>query len=205
VPRHRQRSASGAQLELPFDRPLEAPPARRRSKLPSRRPPEALARLARMLLRRLGLRRRAEGVRVVFNPRLRTVLGRAYGRDRAVELNPRLLDRHPDELLPTLVHELCHLAAGIRDGHGDRWREAMQRLGQPPTACHALDVSDLATRRRRRWLWSCRGCGRTYVRSHRGARRFRCGSCSGRLHLAHELPPRSGGGDPSFEEKEGSV
>jgi predicted SprT family Zn-dependent metalloprotease len=193
----RRALTAAAQLALPFDRPFETRRRLpRRSRLPSQRSPRALARLARWVLRRLGLRRRAEGVTVVFNPRLRTVLGRAFGRDRTVELNPRLLDRHPEELMPTLLHELCHLAAGIRDGHGARWRAAMAALGLPPVACHALDVGGLATRRRRRWLWSCRGCGRTYERTHRGARRFRCGTCASPLRVSGELGPPIGSPGP---------
>jgi predicted SprT family Zn-dependent metalloprotease len=174
------------QLELPFDRPL---PSRRKRKLPSERSPAALARLAGRLLGRLVVdpRRRSRAVAVVFNSRLRTAAGRADGRGWAIELNPRLLDRHPDELVPTLVHELCHLAVGVADGHGKRWRRAMLALGHPPTTCHRLDTSGLESQRRRAWRWRCAGCGETYLRRHRGARRFRCGSCGGRLRVDAEL------------------
>ncbi len=181
------------QLELPFDRRLPAP-ARRRLKPPSQRPPAALARLARWLLGRLATGgRRARPVSVWFNPRLRTAAGRADGRGRAIELNPRLLDRHPEELVPTLVHELCHLAVGVGDGHGERWRRAMLALGFAPTTCHRLDTTGLETRRRRTWSWRCGTCGETYLRSHRGARRFRCGACGGRLRVGVELGSASSG------------
>ncbi len=173
------------QLELPFDRPRPRRPARRP---PSRRNLAALARLARWLLARLGAGGRLQArLAVEWNPRLRTALGRADGARRALELNPRLLDRHPDELVPTLIHELCHLAVGVREGHGPSWRAAMAALGQPPTACHRLDVSGLELRRRRRWRWRCRDCGDLYERSHRGARRFRCGACGGPLRVDGEI------------------
>jgi len=179
------------QLELPFDRPL---PTRRRIKLPSQRPPAALARLARRLLDRLpGGARRARPVSVRFNPRLRTAAGRADGRGRVIELNPRLLDRHPEELVPTLVHELCHLAVGVADGHGERWRGAMLALGFAPTTCHRLDTAGLEVRRLRAWSWRCAACGEIYLRRHRGARRYRCGSCGGRLRVAAELGRAPGG------------
>lgn len=174
------------QLELPFDRPLTH--LRRAVRLPSQRSTAALTRLANRLLRRLApARGRPRPVAVRFNRLLRTAVGRADGAARTIELNPRLLDRHPAELVPTLVHELCHLAVGVADGHGERWRAAMRALGFPPLACHHLDVAGLEVRRRRAWRWSCRECGEVYLRRHRGARRFRCGGCGGRLAVDAEL------------------
>jgi len=156
---------------------------RRHRRLPSRRRPAALARLGRFLATRLGERRRVSALRVRFNPRLRTAVGRADFATCTVELNGRLLDRHPEELVPTLVHELCHLIAGARAGHGPRWRAAVRALGFPPETCHRLDVSDLELRRRA-WTWRCVRCGETYRRRHRRAHRYLCGDCGGRLRVA---------------------
>jgi SprT-like protein len=172
------------QLELPLEAP--ARPVRRR-RPPSTRSAAALARLARYLGRRIGERRRLRDLVVVWNRRLRTALGRAHFSARTIELNPTLLDRHPEELLPTLVHELCHLIAGARAAHGPRWREAMLAFGLTPEACHRLDVSDLAVRRRV-WLWSCTSCGESYRRRSRGVRRYRCGRCRGRLRVEEVSP-----------------
>jgi len=169
------------QLALPLAEPV--PRRERPRRLPSRRRPEALARLGSFLAARLGAPRRLRDLRVVFNPRLRTAVGRADFSGCTVELNARLLDRHPEELVPTLVHELCHLVAGARAGHGPRWRAAVQALGYPPETCHRLDVSDLAVRRRA-WIWRCVGCGETYRRRHRRAHRYLCGDCGGRLRVA---------------------
>jgi predicted SprT family Zn-dependent metalloprotease len=112
------------------------------------------------------------------------VAGRAVFAARTIELNPRLLDRHPGELVATLAHELCHLVAGARSGHGPRWRAAMRALGFPPTACHRMDVGDLAVQRRRGWVWRCGLCDESYWRGHRGARHYSCGRCGGELLVA---------------------
>lgn len=171
------------QLVLPLVEPPPPPRrAARRPRLPSRRRPAALARLARWLAGRLGARRKTRELRVVFNSRLRTAVGRADFSTCTIELNGRLLDRHPEELLPTLVHELCHLVAGARAAHGPRWRAAVVALGYRPETCHRLDVADLAVRRRA-WTWSCRDCGETYRRSHRRATRYLCGTCGGGLRV----------------------
>jgi predicted SprT family Zn-dependent metalloprotease len=171
------------QLELPLAAPRRARPQRKKS---SERSRAALARLARHLGARLGARRKVRELQVIWNRRLRTALGRADFGARTIELNPRLLDRHPEELLPTLVHELCHLVAGVRAGHGPRWRAAMQALGARAEACHRLDVRDL-TVRRRTWIWTCVGCGETYPRKSRGARRYRCARCHGKLAVSAEI------------------
>jgi predicted SprT family Zn-dependent metalloprotease len=171
------------QLELPLEGPRRA---RRQRKKPSQRSRSALARLARHLGARLGARRKVRELQVIWNRRLRTALGRADFGARTIELNPTLLDRHPEELLPTLVHELCHLVTGVRAGHGPRWREAMRALGVRAEACHRLDVRDL-TARRRTWIWTCVRCGETYPRKSRAARRYRCGRCSGKLAISSPL------------------
>jgi predicted SprT family Zn-dependent metalloprotease len=132
---------------------------------------------------RLGARRKVRELHVVWNRRLRTALGRADFGARTIELNPTLLDRHPDELVPTLVHELCHLVAGPRAAHGPKWREAMRSLGHRAEACHRLDVGEVRARRRV-WIWTCVRCGETYPRRSRVTRRYRCGRCFGRLTAA---------------------
>lgn len=166
------------QLELPL-----APSRRpRRRRAPSERRPAALARLALAMARRIGAGARVRRLEVVFNDRLRTSAGRADFTGRAIELNPRLLDRHPSELVPTLAHELAHLIVGPRARHGPRWRAAIEALGFRAEACHRLDVAGLGVARRA-WIWRCGGCGETYRRRHRGARRFACGRCGRRLRL----------------------
>jgi predicted SprT family Zn-dependent metalloprotease len=111
-----------------------------------KRPPSTLTQpalrlIVRSYLRRLGEEHRADRVRAVFNSRLRTAIGRSDPARGRIYLNPRLLDRYPEELVPTLVHELCHVVAGVRAGHGPRWKGLMRRLGFPPDVCHDLDVA----------------------------------------------------------------
>ena len=188
----RRRAADFAlQLILPFQRP------ERRRKRPSERKIAALERLGRAVLRRLRREQltRQRELRVVWNRRLRSTLGRAVYRADTVELNPDLLDRNPRELLPTLVHELCHLAAGVRAGHGAKWKALMRFCGEKPVACHRLDLSHLPNRRReRRYLWSCRRCGHEYPRTRPDARRYRCGKCGGGLRVTdRETPERASG------------
>jgi predicted SprT family Zn-dependent metalloprotease len=180
-------------LEL-FVAPPPAARTQRRPKIPSERPTAALERLAAAYLRPLRKLRWLcpRKVKVVFNGRLRSTLGRADFSAVTVELNPHLLDRNPRELVPTLVHELCHLAAGPRAGHGPKWKSMMAACGAEPTVCHRLDTSHIA-RRRRIWLWRCRTCGEGYPRHHRGARRYRCADCGGRFQVL-AVPETSGGG-----------
>ena len=155
-----------------------------------KRPPSsltvpALRLIALAFLRRLGEEHRFDRIRVEFNPRMRTAIGRADPARARIYLNPHLLDRYPRELVPTIVHELCHLLAGFRAGHGPRWKELMRRCGFVPSSYHDLDVS-MVQRERRIWRWRCRGCGVAYLRRHRGARRYRCGRCGSSLAVVGE-------------------
>jgi predicted SprT family Zn-dependent metalloprotease len=150
---------------------------------PSRLTQPALKLIVRSFLRRLGEEQRAHRVRVNFNRRMRTAIGRSDPAGGRIYLNPRLLDRYPHELVPTLVHELCHVVAGLRAGHGPRWKDLMERLGYRPDTYHDLDVEDVAVIRRT-WRWRCRGCGESYLRKSRRADAYRCGACGGALHAA---------------------
>lgn len=154
-----------------------------------------MERLGAAILKRLRSERRTRlrDFSVVWNRRLKSTLGRADYRNVRVELNPELIDRNPHELVPTLVHELCHLAAGVRAGHGAKWKELMRRCGQSTAACHRLDLSHLPARRReRRYLWQCRSCGHGYPRTRPDARRYRCGKCGGPLKVHVAVPAVAG-------------
>jgi SprT-like protein len=120
-------------------------------------------------------------VRVGYNGRLRTTLGRAVLAEHRVELNPRLLREHPGQLLPTLAHELAHVAVHLRHGeaapHGVQWRVLMVSAGFLPTVCHNLPVEPLRRRRRRfRYLHRCSDCGYHFV-ARRVRRDVYCIAC----------------------------
>lgn len=110
----------------------------------------------------------AQRVRIGYNPRLRTTLGRAVLDGRQVELNARLLRDHPAELIPTLVHELAHLVVHMRYGpvrpHGRHFRTLMRAVNVSAGATHDLPVRHLGRRRGRYlYLHRCTGCGYHFV------------------------------------------
>lgn len=121
-------------------------------------------------------------VRVGYNSRLRTTLGRALLDEARVELNPRLLRDHPDELVPTLAHELAHLAVHVRFGrragaHGREFRTLMRALNLNARATHDLPVGHLRRRRRKYlYLHRCDICGNATV-ARRVLRDRVCAAC----------------------------
>lgn len=86
-----------------------------------------------------------------YNPRMRTTLGQARLEDGCVELNPRLLIEHPEELVETLVHELAHLVVYWRYGkvrpHGREFFTLMRAVNLSGKATHTLNVDHLRRRR----------------------------------------------------------
>jgi predicted SprT family Zn-dependent metalloprotease len=108
-------------------------------------------------------------VRIVYNPRLSTTLGRACLNEFRVELNPRLLTDHPTELVPTLAHELAHLVVYDRHGasvrpHGAEFRLLMRRVNLPDESKHHLPVGHLRRKRSRYlYLHRCSVCGRSFL------------------------------------------
>jgi predicted SprT family Zn-dependent metalloprotease len=120
-------------------------------------------------------------VQVVYNPRLRTTLGRAVLDALRVELNPRLLREHPDQLLSTLAHELAHLVVHVRHRrsapHGREFRELMRAMDFSPRATHRLPVEHLRRRRGKYlYLHRCGDCGYSFVAT-RAKRGYYCLAC----------------------------
>ncbi len=109
----------------------------------------------------------ADRATIGYNPRMRTALGQARLEDGCVELNPRLLMEHPEELVETLVHELAHLVVYWRYGkvrpHGREFFTMMRAVNLSGKATHTLNVDHL--RRRRTALVGKRRLRRTRRRS----------------------------------------
>ncbi len=125
-------------------------------------------------------------VRIGYNGRLRTTLGRALLDEHRVELNPHLLRNHPEELIPTLAHELAHLAVHLRYGrsapsHGLEFRTLMRALNLSGRATHDLPVGHLRQKRRRYlYVHRCDTCG-VQVVARRVLRNRICAHCGPRM------------------------
>ncbi len=123
-----------------------------------------------------------ENVHIRFNSKMRSRAGLCKPHQRIVELNPHLL-QDPKILEEVLIHELCHLAVGLRwpyaQAHGKKWQALMLRCGFEPKRCHNLPVTK--RRMHRRWEFQCH-CQThrvsTVVRNRilRGAR-YKCKMC----------------------------
>lgn len=147
----------------------------------------------RELLRALGAEKLARGIRVEWNPRMRTCAGRADYREKLISLNPLLRD-HGDEIDRTLRHELAHLLAQWRVGrrriapHGIEWRRACCDLGIADEArCHNLPFA--AKVYPPRYVYRCPNCKEKFPRVRRIRRAIACLACC-RKHNGGEFDPR---------------
>jgi len=153
--------------------------------------------LLRLLIGRAGLAWGCpdlpERISIGYNTRMRSTLGRAVLEKSRVELNPRLLRAHPNQFIPTLVHELAHLVVYQRYGrvppHGPPWRALMAAVKIRPAATHKLPTAHLRRARRRYlYLHRCSQCGMTFLaRSVR--RNCFCRACGpGMTWAIHRAP-----------------
>ena len=123
----------------------------------------------------------ARRVTIVYNPRLRTTLGRAMLEDNRVELNVHLLRAYPDELLVTVVHELAHLAVRMLYGevspHGLEFKALMRAVNMPANTTHHLDTAGLKLQQRRYvYLHRCSDCGMMFI-ARKPRRNCYCRAC----------------------------
>ncbi|MDX1604904.1 MAG: SprT-like domain-containing protein [Candidatus Competibacterales bacterium] len=104
-----------------------------------------------------------------------------------IRLNPILLTENDDFVTETIPHEVAHvgvfywLSRKPRRPHGPEWQRLMHLLGEEPRRCHRYDVSNVLTRRLKRYPYVC-GCRShelTSIRHHRVRRgvRYRCRCC----------------------------
>jgi len=161
-------------------------------------PADELQTMARHWVRRLGVEKLADELRVEWSARLKSTAGLAYPTLHLVRLNPRLVE-FPGEIERTLKHELAHLVAHARAGHkriashGPEWQEACRELGlHDETACHRLPLP--RARRPRPYRYHCPRCGRVYERCQPFRRATACGECcrryaSNRFHPDFRLVP----------------
>jgi len=117
-------------------------------------PPEAVEQVADEAFALWRVSAMRKDFRWSWNPRLRTTAGRAFLKERRIELNPLLLARHPEVVRTVVIHEFAHLVAhrmsSREPGHGPTWRALMHAAGLPARASHTLPVADLRRPRRRR-------------------------------------------------------
>ena len=172
----RQNTSLFRQLEFCFE-------AQTRLTLPLAR--EMCDRAAR-LLRELKVDKLARRLRVEWNPRMRTTVGRADYARSLISLNPVLQSFGLAEIDRTLRHELAHLLAQFRAGrhrilpHGAEWRRACRDLGlEGERACHKLPLA--ARRIARRFVYRCRNCQREFPRVRRIRRATACLVCCRRF------------------------
>ena len=134
------------------------------------------------LLRALNAEGLAARLRVEWNGRMRTTVGRADFRRCLISLNPALREFGAAEIDRTLRHELAHLLAQFRFyrrrilPHGRQWREACCDLGiRDERACHKLPLD--GRQLRRRFTYRCQNCQRTFPRVRRIRRATACLVC----------------------------
>jgi len=149
---------------------------------------------ARELLRQLGAGKLARQVRVEWNPRMKSAVGRADIREKLVSLNPRLQDHGLAEIDRTLRHELAHLLAQFRVGrrriapHGPEWREACRDLGiTDEVRCHNLPFASKSFPPR--FVYVCPNCRQEFPRVRRIRRAIACLACC-RKYNGGDFDPR---------------
>jgi SprT protein len=103
-----------------------------------------------------------EAIEINLNTRMRSALGRAFLLENRIDLNERLLKKHPEELAATVAHELAHLAAPLIYGrkglhHREGWRRVMKYLDFPADRTHSLNTDEFKARQCAK-AWAACGC-----------------------------------------------
>ena len=123
-----------------------------------------------------------EDIEIRVNPRMRTTAGRAWHVFRRIDLNPHLFWEHPEELRDTVLHEVAHLLAGPRKGHGAEWKRICLKIGARPTRCPDMATAKALYRPQKRHAVRCSACGQTWQVSTRKRNKIRRAPAHGFRH-----------------------
>jgi predicted SprT family Zn-dependent metalloprotease len=83
------------------------------------------------------------------------------------------------EVRDTILHEIAHALAGVRAGHGPKWKKTALAIGCNGQRCYGKEV--LAPKLK--FTGTCPTCGHSMQRSRR--RRVSCGLCDKKFNPAH--------------------
>lgn len=114
----------------------------------------------------------------------------------AIRFNLHIAEHNHDSFIEqTVAHEIAHAVAGLVHGrkalgHGRHWSRIMAHFGQPARRCHDYDLSAVAVRRQRRFIYHC-ACPDEQLlstirhnRQQRGERLYYCRLCRTALHFS---------------------
>ncbi|MBI1369817.1 MAG: hypothetical protein GC162_14320 [Planctomycetes bacterium] len=97
---------------------------------------------------------------------------RVAGTGKIIETKTITLSRHlvalngDEEVRETILHEIAHAIAGVRNGHNEIWKAACRRVGARPVRLAGEEVQTVQGR----YIMYCPGCDRELGRRHRRMR-----------------------------------
>ncbi len=103
-----------------------------------------------------------------------------YGAKR-ISVSKYLAARYEDdEIHQVLLHEIAHAMAGVRAGHGAKWKAVAADLGYEGKRLHDGAIANEFAP----WVGRC-PAGHLHYRYRRPARTLTCGLCSKQFDSAH--------------------
>lgn len=110
--------------------------------------------------------------------------GRCIHSSKIIRISLPLARLNPDQIVPTILHEIAHALVGPGHGHGRVWQRKVVEIGGSAERCWEGESPPP------RWVGTCPTCGETYPRQRLTARTresacSRC--CRGRYNLIHQL------------------
>ncbi|WP_409021559.1 SprT family protein [Dellaglioa sp. P0083] len=123
--------------------------------------------------------------KVTFNKRLRTTGGRYRLNDHNIEINPKMLTEHDEDILIGVIkHELCHYHLHIaKKGYQHRDRDFKQLLAIVGGSRFA-PLSPKKAKKKRVIHYQCSNCGQEYQRQRKiNLSRYVCSKCQSKLIL----------------------
>ncbi len=119
--------------------------------------------------------------RIAYNGRFANLAGRITYKPPLIELSRKHLERAPEALRETLLHEMIHawlFALGENPGHTPTFKKKMRELGLR-SIYHDLGTTRPARRIAYRFMLRCERCSMEVGRMKRPRRSVSCARCGG--------------------------
>jgi predicted SprT family Zn-dependent metalloprotease len=113
------------------------------------------------------------GVNLEWSSRLFSCAGKCQKKNGkyTIKLSIDYHQRHPNEIVPTLIHEMIHVKIS---GHGQKFKKELKRINDMGGTVHRYSKESA---KEPRWQYICTKCGTLTKRYRRVPKRYVCGKC----------------------------
>lgn len=124
----------------------------------------------------------AEGWEFRFSKRKRAIgTCSIHGDKKVIEYSIHFIDNSEEAIKDTILHEMAHALAGLKEAHNNNWKKWCIKLGANPNRTNGDKINEATTKnliKVAKYTASCPNCKREFPKHKIPTKMESCGHCS---------------------------